>query len=67
LNSRLHTGKASALPLEPHLTVCFGLDILDMGVSQTVFLGWPQITFLLISAFKEARITGVRHQYPACI
>jgi hypothetical protein len=43
----------------------FTLDILEMGVSQTICPGWPQTMILLISAFQEARMTGVSHQHLA--
>jgi hypothetical protein len=42
--------------------VHFALFILEMGVSQTICPGWPQIVNLPISAFQVARITGVSHQ-----
>jgi hypothetical protein len=34
-------------------------------ISQTVCLGWPRTTILLISASLVARIIGVSHQYSA--
>jgi hypothetical protein len=45
--------------------VPFALVILEMEDSQTIFLGWPQTTILLIAASREARSTGMRHQHLA--
>jgi hypothetical protein len=42
-------------------TPFFVLVILEMGVSQTIFLDWPQTATLPISASQVARITGVSH------
>jgi hypothetical protein len=54
LNSGLHACKAYTLSLEPHtLPVHFALVILEMGVSQTICLGWPQTCILLISASQQ--------------
>jgi hypothetical protein len=33
----------------------------EMGVSLTFFLGWPQIAILLISVSQLAGITGMSH------
>jgi hypothetical protein len=33
-----------------------------MELLQTVFPGWPQAIFLLISASQVGRITGMSHQ-----
>jgi hypothetical protein len=41
---------------------CFVLVILEMGVSQTICLGWPLTGILLISASQVARIR-VSHQH----
>jgi hypothetical protein len=35
---------------------------LEMGVLQTICPAWSGTVILLISAFQEARITGVSHQ-----
>jgi hypothetical protein len=45
--------------------VHFALVILEMGVSQTISLGWSQTMILLISASQVATITGVSHWHPA--
>jgi hypothetical protein len=34
-------------------------------VSRTICLRWPQTSILPISASQVARVTGVRHRYPA--
>jgi hypothetical protein len=36
--------------------------LVEMGVSQTICLGWPQTTVLLIS--QVAKTTGMSHQHP---
>jgi hypothetical protein len=36
---------------------------LEMGVSRTVCLGWPQAV-ILISPSQVGRITGLSHQCP---
>jgi hypothetical protein len=41
--------------------VHFALVLLEMGVSWTIFLGWPQTEILPILASQVARITGVSH------
>jgi hypothetical protein len=40
--------------LKPH-------PFLKMGVSETIYLGWPQNTILPISASQVVRIMGVSH------
>jgi hypothetical protein len=37
------------------------LLILEMGVSQTIYSGWPRTTILVISAPQVATITCVSH------
>jgi hypothetical protein len=64
LNSQLHTCKAGALLLKPHLQSIL-LWLFGDGGSRTIFLGWPGTTIFLISASQVARITGVSHQCPA--
>jgi hypothetical protein len=54
LNSGLHTCKAGILP-----PVHFALVILELGVSRSICLCWPQPSILLISASQIDRITGV--------
>jgi hypothetical protein len=39
----------------------FALDILEMGVSWTICLGWPQTVILLTSVSQVARITVMRY------
>jgi hypothetical protein len=60
LNSGLCAYKAGALLLEQHLH--FAVVILEMGVSRTICLGWPQTMILPILASQVARITSVSHQ-----
>jgi hypothetical protein len=56
LNSGLHTSKmGSASWATP--PVHFALVILEMRVSLTICLGWPQIAIILFSASQVARIT----------
>jgi hypothetical protein len=62
LKSGLHpceSRHSTALATPP---VHFPLVILEMGVSQTSCLDWPQTEILPISASQEARITGMSHQ-----
>jgi hypothetical protein len=47
--------------------VHFALVILDIGVSKTISLGWPQTVILQISTSQIARITGMSHQRPAAV
>jgi hypothetical protein len=61
-NSGLHSCKAGALPLEPYFQVHFALVSFGDRVSQTICPGWPQTSYLQISASQVARITGLRHQ-----
>jgi hypothetical protein len=42
--------------------VHFALVILEMGVSGTIYLGWPQTSILPISASQVASITGMSHR-----
>jgi hypothetical protein len=65
LNSGLHTHKAGALLLEPHLQSIFALIIFGDGVSRTIFPGWPLTTILQISASQIAGITGVSSWHQA--
>jgi hypothetical protein len=39
--------------------------LVEMGVSWTFCLGWPQTMILLISTSQVARIIGMSHQHPA--
>jgi hypothetical protein len=48
-----------------HASSLLALVILEMGVSQTIYLGCPQTEILQIIAFQVARITGVNHRCPA--
>jgi hypothetical protein len=40
---------------------------LEMGVSQTIYSGWPRTMILLISVSHVARITGMSHWYLALV
>jgi hypothetical protein len=40
---------------------------LEMGVLQTICLGWPWTKILLISASQVAKITGMSHWHQAKI
>jgi hypothetical protein len=60
LNSGLHTGKAGALFLEPHLQSIW-LWLFWRWVSWGISLSYPWTTSLPISASQVSRITGVSH------
>jgi hypothetical protein len=45
--------------------VHFDLVILEIGVSQTIYLGWPWTVILPISASQVARTAGMSHGHPA--
>jgi hypothetical protein len=47
--------------------VHFALVTLEMVVSQTLCLDWPQTAILPISTSQVARITGMIHQHPATL
>jgi hypothetical protein len=53
------------LPLGPHLQSIFLWLFLEVGVSGTIYPGWPLIVILLISASQVNRITGVSHLHLA--
>jgi hypothetical protein len=54
----LCTCKAGILLFEPCLQYGYFIN----GVLVTMYLGWPHILSLLISAFKVARIIGMSHR-----
>jgi hypothetical protein len=57
LNSGLHTCRAGALPLEPHIQSIL-LWLFGDRVSRTIFSFWPSTTILLISASQVVGITA---------
>jgi hypothetical protein len=54
LQSRVHFAEATP-------PVHFALVILEMGVSQTIYQGWPQTSILPILVSQGPRITGPSH------
>jgi hypothetical protein len=65
LRFELRASQSCVLPLETHFQSIFHLIILELGVSQTICLIWPQIFILQILGSQVARITKMRHWSPA--